>query len=109
MNLDLFSLRGKNAAVTGSSKGIGAAIAVALAEAGASVTVHGNSTPPDAVLARVRNTGVKAAAVQGDLSDPEVCRELVDRTVREFGALDILVNNAGMIRRSPAENYSAED
>lgn len=109
MNLDLFSLRGKNAAVTGSSKGIGAAIALAFAEAGANVTLHGNTTSPDVVLARVRNTGVKAAAVQGDLSDPEVCRELVDRTVGDFGSLDILVNNAGIIRRSTAENYSAED
>lgn len=109
MILDLFSLRDKNALVTGSSKGIGAAIALAFAETGANVTLHGNTTSPDVVLARVRNTGVKAAAVQGDLSDPEVCREFVDRTVREFGSLDILVNNAGIIRRSPAENYSADD
>ena len=109
MNLDLFSLRGKNAVVTGSSKGIGAAIAAAMAEAGANVTVHGNSTPPDGVVARVRDAGVKAASVQGDLSDPEVCRKLVDRTVRDFGSLDILVNNAGIIRRSPAEIYSADD
>ena len=87
MNLDLFSLYGKNAVVTGSSKGIGAAIALAFAEAGANVTLHGNTTSPDVVLARVRNTGVKAAAVQGDLSNPEVCRELVDRTVGDFGSL----------------------
>lgn len=109
MILDLFSLRGKNAVVTGSSKGIGAAIAVALAEAGANVTVHGNSTSPDGVLAGVRSTGVNAIAIQGDLSDPEVCRELVERSVTEFGSLDVLVNNAGIIRRFPAENYSADD
>ena len=85
MNLDLFSLRGKNAVVTGSSKGIGAAIAGAMAQAGANVMVHGNSTPPDAIVTWVRDAGVKAASMQGDLSDPEVCRELVDRTVRDFG------------------------
>jgi 2-deoxy-D-gluconate 3-dehydrogenase len=109
MILDSFQLSAKNALVTGSSKGIGAAIVVALAEAGANVAVHGNSTPADAVLGRVRKIGVNALAVHGDVADPEVCHELVERTVCRFGSIDILVNNAGIIRRCPAENFSAED
>ena len=109
MILETFRLAGKNALVTGSSKGIGAAIAVALAEAGANVAVHGHSTSGADVLARVRNAGVSGISLQGNVADPGACDQLVERTFREFGSIDILVNNAGIIRRSPAEDVSAED
>jgi 2-dehydro-3-deoxy-D-gluconate 5-dehydrogenase len=109
MILDAFRLTGKNALVTGSSKGIGAAIAAALAEAGANIVLHGRTDLADGIIERVRKTGVKALSLRGDLASAETCRQLVERVVGEFGSIDILVNNAGIIRRSPAAEYSAED
>ncbi len=115
MILDRFSLKGKVALVTGSSRGLGAAIAIALAEAGASVAVHGSRTKDGAtgngapVEATRDKIGGNALALSGDLADAEVCARLVDETIRHFGELDILVNNAGIIRRSPAVDQSMED
>jgi 2-deoxy-D-gluconate 3-dehydrogenase len=109
MILDSFRLNGKNALITGSTKGIGAAVAAALAEAGANIVLHGRSAPAEEMIDRVRKTGVKTLSLRGDLADAETCRQLVERTVGEFGAIDILVNNAGIIRRSPAADYSAQD
>jgi 2-deoxy-D-gluconate 3-dehydrogenase len=107
--LDKFSLKGKVALVTGSSRGLGAAIAVALAEAGASVAVHGSTQPPAATQELVAKTGVDCIALAGDVGDASICARLVDETVGHFGSIDILVNNAGIIRRSPAVEYSEED
>ena len=109
MILDRFRLDGKVALVTGASAGLGAAIAVALAEAGADVACHGNSREPDATCALVGRAGRRALGVLGDLSDKETPRGLVGRVLEEFGRLDILVNNAGTIRRAPAAEYSEED
>jgi 2-deoxy-D-gluconate 3-dehydrogenase len=106
--LNSFQLTGKNALVTGSHKGLGAAIAVGLATAGANVGCHGrdpNSGPAcDAILA----TGRKTFYFSGDLADSNVPADLVERTIAEFGSIDILVNNAGVIRRAPAAEYPAE-
>jgi 2-deoxy-D-gluconate 3-dehydrogenase len=107
--LDNFRLDGKVALVTGASRGLGAAMAVALAEAGADVVCHGNSRHPQATCEGVRATGRRAAAVTGDLSDPDVPRRLVRETLEAFGRLDVLVNNAGTIRRAPAATTSEED
>ncbi len=109
MILNRFSLKGKTALVTGSSRGLGAAIAVALAEAGANVAAHGSSAPPEATRKRIAERGAEAIALVGDVGDREVCARLVDETIRRFGAIDILVNNAGIIRRSPAVEQSEED
>jgi 2-dehydro-3-deoxy-D-gluconate 5-dehydrogenase len=107
---DSFSLRGKNALVTGSRTGLGAAIAIGLAQAGANVVVHGRSTAGmDVVSAAIREAGAKAVTVTGDVAQPETCEKLVDTTVREFGGIDILINNAGIIRRAPAVEFSAKD
>ena len=106
---DQFSLKGKTALVTGSSRGLGASIAVALAEAGASVAVHGSHALPKATAQRIRETGAASLALAGDVTDPEVCARLVAETVTHFGAIDILVNNAGIIRRSPAIDHSEAD
>jgi 2-deoxy-D-gluconate 3-dehydrogenase len=106
--LNSFQLTGKNALVTGSHKGLGAAIAVGLATAGANVGCHGrdpNSGPAcDAILA----TGRKTFYFSGDLADSNVPADLVERTIAEFGSIDILVNNAGVIRRAPAAEYPVE-
>jgi 2-dehydro-3-deoxy-D-gluconate 5-dehydrogenase len=109
MILDRFRLDGKAALVTGASAGLGAAIAVALAEAGADVACHGNTRAPEATCERVASAGRQSLAVTGDLSRRETPRALVEETVGRFGRLDILVNNAGTIRRTPATQYSEED
>jgi len=109
LSLDAFKLDGKVALVTGSSTGLGAAIAIALAEAGADVACHGNTHLPDATCTEVTKGGRKALALTGDLGDRETPRRLVEKTIAHFGQLDILVNNAGTIRRAAATEYSEED
>ena len=109
MILDSFKLDGKVALVTGASAGLGAAIAVAFAEAGADVAVHGNSRSPDATCELIERTGRRAFPVLGNLADQAVPGQLISQTLAHFGKLDILVNNAGTIRRTPAVDYSEED
>jgi 2-deoxy-D-gluconate 3-dehydrogenase len=108
-SLSLFKLDGNVALVTGASAGLGAAIAVALAEAGADVACHGNTREPDATCRQVIEAGRRALAVRGDLSQRETPRALIEATLQKFGRLDILVNNAGLIRRAPAAEYAEED
>jgi 2-dehydro-3-deoxy-D-gluconate 5-dehydrogenase len=109
MILDAFKLHGKTALVTGASAGLGAAIAIALAEAGADVVAHGNSREPDATCKLINDAGRRSLAVRGNLADKTVPRQLIAQILDEFGRLDILVNNAGTIRRAPAVDYSEED
>ena len=107
--MNLFRLDGQKALVTGASKGIGAAIAVALAEAGADVACHGNSTAPGETADRVRALGRQALAVQADLGQRDSAKTLVGDVLDQFERIDILVNNAGTIRRAPAVDFSEAD
>lgn len=107
--LDSFNLKGKSALVTGSSRGLGAGIAVALAQAGASVAVHGSSSAPKATQHKLQALGGDSIALVGDVGNAEVCARLIEETIQRFGKIDILVNNAGIIRRAPAADYSDED
>jgi 2-deoxy-D-gluconate 3-dehydrogenase len=107
--LDQFKLDGKVALVTGASAGLGQAIAIALAEAGADVVCHGNTRTPDLTLEMISRLGKQALAVAGDLAKKETPGALVDATLKKFGRIDILINNAGTIRRAPAFDYSEED
>jgi 2-dehydro-3-deoxy-D-gluconate 5-dehydrogenase len=109
MILDAFRLDGNVALVTGASSGLGAAISIALAEAGADVACHGNRRPPDATCETISRLGRRTVAVKGDLVDPEVPRKLYETSVAELGRIDILINNAGTIRRAPAVDYSEAD
>lgn len=95
--------------VTGSHRGLGAAIALALAQAGANVGCHGRSADAGPACEELRTAGRKTFYFSGDLADAKVCSGLIERALAEFGSMDILVNNAGVIRRAPAAEYSAED
>ncbi len=109
------SLEGKAAIVTGGSKGIGRAIALAFAEAGASVALAARGQEDlDRAAKEAEAAGGRALPVVTDVSDPEAVQNLVDRTVEAFGTVDILVNNAGaapfmstvdQIRESGFEKY----
>jgi 2-deoxy-D-gluconate 3-dehydrogenase len=103
--LDLFRLDGKVALITGAASGLGAAIATALAQAGAEVAVHGNRRPADETAAAI---GTKAAAFQADLSATDGAKTLFDAVYARFGRVDILINNAGTIHRDAAVDTTLE-
>ena len=104
-------LDGKIAFVTGASRGIGKAIALALAEAGADVAINyaGNKAAADEVVNAIEAMGRKTLLLQGDVAQTEVCAEMVDAVVKEFGRIDILVNNAGITRDTLLMRMKEED
>jgi 2-dehydro-3-deoxy-D-gluconate 5-dehydrogenase len=108
MSLEGFQLNGKNALVTGSHKGLGAAIALALAKAGANVGCHGRDPNPGSAYDEILAAGRKTFYFSGNLADTTVPANLIEKTISELGSIDILVNNAGMIRRAPAVEYPTE-
>lgn len=91
-----FDFTGKTALVTGSSKGIGRAVALELARGGANVTINCSSsrTQADEVAAEIRQLGRGALVVAADVSDQAAVEDMVQQTVREFGGLDLFVSNA---------------
>jgi 2-deoxy-D-gluconate 3-dehydrogenase len=107
--LDQFKLNDRIALVTGASTGLGAAIAIALAEAGAQVACHGNTRSPASTVEQIESAGGVAYPITGDLSKAETARDLISQTLARFGRIDILINNAGTIRRAPAVDYSDDD
>lgn len=108
MILDQFRLDGKTALVSGASAGLGAAMAIALAQAGANVVCHGSSRSPEHICRQIEKLGRRAATVTSDLSKRDGAEELFEKA-QEFAPLDILVNNAGIIRRARATEYGDED
>lgn len=104
-------LEGKRALVTGGSRGIGAAIAAALADQGADVAItYERAADRAAQLVRaIEATGRKAIAIQADSASPEAIRRAVDDAARALGGLDILVNNAAIARYSPIADVTVED
>ena len=93
------SLQGKTAIVTGSSRGIGAEIALTLAQAGAKIVVNyaNNKPAADKVCAAILDAGGECKAVQADVSDPVAVRKLFEAASEHFEQIDILVNNAGIL------------
>ncbi|MBS1823239.1 MAG: glucose 1-dehydrogenase [Acidobacteria bacterium] len=104
--LDSFRLDNKVALVTGAATGLGAAIAHGLADAGASVAVHGNRRAATETAAAI---GPKAVAFRADLSSPTGAEDLFTQVKEKFDRVDILINNAGTIIRHNADEYPLED
>jgi glucose 1-dehydrogenase len=104
-------LHGRNALVTGSSKGIGRAIAVRLAREGANVVVNYNSDPKgaDEVVDDIRALGVRSVALKGDLGSVCSVRQLIAESIAALGSLDVLINNAGIETRAPFWDVSEAD
>ncbi len=104
-------LDGRVALVTGASRGIGRAIALRLAEDGATVGVNYNSSEAAAaeVVNLIEGSGGKALALHGDVSSAEAVQDIVGELVRAYGRIDILVNNAGIIRDTLLLRMSEDD
>lgn len=107
----MFSLNGKVALVTGSSRGIGRGIALALAEAGADVVVNcmGNVAAAEEVAGKIREMGRKALIIKSDVSDAEQVKVMFAEIMSAFGKLDILVNNAGTSQDKDIFEMTYED
>ncbi|MEY9625988.1 SDR family oxidoreductase [Sinorhizobium fredii] len=105
MALELFDLKGRRALVTGSSQGIGLALARGLADAGAEVVLNGRD---EAKLAEAAGRIPGAKKLAFDATDHEAVRSAVDGFEAEVGPIDILVNNAGMQHRTPLEDFPAD-
>lgn len=105
-----FGLDGKIAIVTGATRGLGQAMAVALGEAGATVVAVGSKPENLAnTVALLDEKGIKNLALGCDQSDSDQISAVIEKTISEFGRIDILVNNAGTIKRAPAHEFSNED
>ncbi len=105
------SLRGRTVLVTGGSRGIGAAISRALAEAGAAVAINYRERSEEAnrLADALRKTGVHTITVAADVSQPEAVTKMVDVVTSEFGAVDILINNAGIAITRGIDDLSETD
>ena len=104
----MFSLAGRVAMVTGANTGLGQAIAIALAEAGADIVAVGRTDPRDTQTS-VLGLGRRFLAVHADLTSTDALPPTVQAALSQFGQLDILVNNAGIIRRQDAVEFSEAD
>jgi NAD(P)-dependent dehydrogenase (short-subunit alcohol dehydrogenase family) len=103
-------LKGKTALVTGAAKRIGRAIALALAERGASTAITYLASQPEAeqTVRALAAYGVDALAVRCDLRDPESIQQTMSSVIEEFGQLDLLINNAGIFESEALENISVD-
>ncbi len=104
----IFDLSGKVAIVTGANTGIGQAIALSLAEAGADIAAVGR-TPAQDTVEKVRALGRKAEIISADLSSIEPVQRVVDETLEKLDGLHILINNAGIIRRADSTDFTEAD
>ncbi|MFK7912976.1 MAG: SDR family NAD(P)-dependent oxidoreductase, partial [Pseudomonadales bacterium] len=104
------SINGKRIAITGSSRGLGAAFAKALASAGAKVVINGtNPEPLAATEASIRESGGAVTAVAGSIAERDTCDALIEACVASYGGIDVLINNAGIVRDRTLFKMSDED
>ena len=108
MILDKFKLDGKKAIVTGAARGLGQALAVGLAEAGADVALV-DVLDTQETQSLVEKLGRSAVCISADLSKKESVDGIIEKTLDAFGRIDILFNNAGIIRRAPLTEFSEKD
>lgn len=108
MASSIFSLSGRVALVTGANTGLGQAIAIALATAGADIVAVGRTEPTETERAVVE-LGRRFLAIHADLANTDTVAAVVEKAVAQFGELDILVNNAGIIRRNDAVDFTEAD
>lgn len=111
MTPSLFDLKGRLALVTGSSRGLGNALARGLAQQGAHVILHGRDLAQVEAQARAlaEETGASIEAVSFDVTDADAARAAVDALIAQYGTPDILVNNAGLQRRAPFNEFAPAD
>jgi 2-deoxy-D-gluconate 3-dehydrogenase len=109
MSLELFTLQGKTALVTGGATGIGQAIAHALAKAGADVAITVHNSPAQRTRELVQAQGRRFAEVRADLAAGADARDILAGVAAALGPVDILVNNAGTIRRNALAEFSDDD
>ncbi len=108
--LDAFRLDGRVAVVTGSTRGIGRAAALALAEAGADLVITGRDRAAAEMVAdEIQERGRRSCVVIGDLTDEDTPARIAAAAIEEFGTIDILVNNAGICRWTPAEEITTRE
>ncbi len=91
-------LKEKTVFVTGAAKGIGKAIAIAFAKEGSNIVLNYRSAVSDELIAEIESYGVKCFPIQGDVSDFEKAKEIVEKAIEIFGGIDVLVNNAGVTK-----------
>ncbi|QXP53869.1 gluconate 5-dehydrogenase [Cellulophaga sp. HaHa_2_1] len=111
MSISLFDLKGKIALVTGSTHGLGMAMAMGLGKAGATIIVNGNSSQDkiDAALTAYKAEGIHAFGYKFNVTDEDQVKAAVKSIETEVGTIDILVNNAGIIKRTPLEDMEVSD
>jgi len=105
----MFCLVGKVAAVTGATRGIGKQMAIALAEAGATIALLQRNPADDTVQKEIEAIGQKVIIVACNLEDQTQVKQAIPTVVEQLGSIDILVNNAGIQRRSPSLSFSEDD
>ena len=102
-------LKGKTVLVTGAAKGIGKAIATTFAKEGCNVILNYRSTISDDFITEIESYGVECLAIQGDVSNFEKSKEIVEKSIETFGSIDILINNAGVTKDGLLMRMSEQD
>ncbi|WP_321386975.1 3-oxoacyl-[acyl-carrier-protein] reductase [uncultured Enterococcus sp.] len=102
-------VKGKNVFVTGSSRGIGKAIAQTFAQKGANIVLNGRGEISEELIDEIKSNGVACVGVSGDISDYEAAGEMIEKAVEQLGSIDILINNAGITNDKLLLRMSGED